>query len=130
MKKILSFLFIVIVLFSCSTNDDNNNANQNSILGRWHLVGFEETVMYQFTDDNLRHTLYSTDGTFGGLETAIPNPNSWSIENNKLVVDLNFGNSSTESLSFRCNGNVVDLISDNGTSRLFREGYNILNCNE
>lgn len=129
MKKTILFLSIITTLLSCSNTDDSNN-DQDSILGRWHLVGFEETVMYQFTDDNLRHTIYATNGNFGGLETAIPNPNSWSIENNKLVIDLNFGNSSTESLSFKCNDNVVDLISDNGTSRLFREGYAIANCND
>ena len=42
---------------------------QDTIEGRWHLVGYEDNVMYQF-EDNYRYSIYSLDGTFGGLEDA------------------------------------------------------------
>lgn len=128
MKKLVLILCLTIAFISCEK--DNNNTENNSIEGRWHLVGFEDTVMYEFTS-SLRHIIYSTDGTFGLLETAIPNPNTWYYEDNKLVIDLNFGNFSTSTLEYRCNGNVVDFISEDGSlhSTLFREGFDISSCN-
>lgn len=130
MRKILSLLFLSIILVSCS-NDDNDQqpAIENTIIGRWHLVGFEQTVMYEFTATE-KHTIYSTNGTFGDITTAIPNPNPWVYEGENLVIDLFFGNSSVSVPNFKCNGNVVDLVSESGTTTLFREGYNINNCNE
>uniref|UniRef100_UPI004048463B hypothetical protein n=2 Tax=Flavobacterium TaxID=237 RepID=UPI004048463B len=104
-------------------------AIENTIIGRWHLVGFEQTVMYEFTATE-KHTIYSTNGTFGDITTAIPNPNPWVYEGENLVIDLFFGNSSVSVPNFKCNGNVVDLVSESGTTTLFREGYNINNCNE
>jgi len=129
MKKI--FLLLSIILMSCS-NDDNNQepvvqepAAVNTIIGRWHLVGFEQTVMYEFTATH-RHTIYSTNGTFGDITTAIPNPNPWIYEGENLVINLFFGNYSVSVPNFKCNGNVVVL----GASTLFREGYNFNDCNE
>lgn len=130
MKKILSLLFLSIILVSCSNDDDNRQSgSENTIIGRWHLVGFEETTMYEFTSTE-KHTIYSSDGTFGDITTAIPNPNPWIYEEESLVIDLFFGNLWVSVPNFKCNGNVVDLVSENGTTTLFREGYNINNCNE
>lgn len=133
MKKILLNLFVLISIVSCTADDNDNNVveDNNTIIGRWHLMGFEDTVMYDFKD-GLRYTIYSTNSVFGDTETfAIPNPNPWSVESNILTIDLFFGNTSITTLSFRCNGNVVDLLEDNGSinSTLFREGYDISNCN-
>jgi hypothetical protein len=129
MKKIL-LLLLSITLVSCS-NDDNDEqpAVENTIIGRWHLEGFEQTVMYEFTATK-RYTIYSSNGTFGDITTAIPNPNPWIYEGENLVIDLFFGNSSVTVPSFRNNGNVVDLVSQDGTSTLYREGYNNCGCNE
>ena len=52
---------------------------QDTIEGRWHLVGYEDNVMYQF-EDNYRYSIYSLDGTFGGLEDAGGSPNPYSVE--------------------------------------------------
>jgi len=123
MKKIL--VLLSIVLMSCTDDNNQEPAIENTIIGRWHLVGFEETVMYEFTATH-RHTIYSSNGNFGDITTAIPNPNPWKYEGENLVIDLFFGNSSISVPNFRCNGNVVDL----GIGTLFREGYNITNCNE
>ncbi len=126
--KRFQVLIFATVFFSCSKG--TLPADDFSIIGRWHLVGFEQTVMYQFTASK-RHTLYSTDGTFGGLETAIPNPNDWQFEGDMIVVDLNFGNFLRVTPNFRCNGEVVDLINEDGVvnTTLFREGYNRSACN-
>ena len=130
MKKVLSLLFLSVILVSCSNDDDNvQSAIENTIIGRWHLVGFEQTVMYEFTATE-RHTIYSSNGNFGDITTAIPNPNPWVYDGDNLVIDLFFGNSSVSVPNFKCNGNVVDLVSENGTTTLFREGYDINNCNE
>ena len=57
MKKII-LIFALFTLFSC----DNETAvietpeENNTILGRWHLVGFEQTVMYDFKAE-FRHTI-------------------------------------------------------------------------
>ena len=51
---------------------------QYEIEGRWHLVGYEDNVMYQF-EDNYRYSIYSTDGNFGGLEDAGNTPNPYII---------------------------------------------------
>ena len=79
-------------MFSCSSEslDDAPKYNE-TIVGRWHLDGFEKNTMYIF-DTEKRYTIYSDDGTFGGIEDAIPNPNSYTFENNNLLIDLNFGN--------------------------------------
>lgn len=131
MKKLL-LVFAIFTLFSC---DDDETAvipteETNTIIGRWHLVGFDNT-MYDF-QTNLRYTIYSDNGTFGATETdAIPNPNPWSMENDKLVIDLFFGNVVSYSLNYKCSGNVVELIDEEGeiNSILFREGYDYATCN-
>jgi hypothetical protein len=123
MKRIL--LLLSIILMSCTDDNNQEPAIENTIIGRWHLVGFEETVMYEFTETH-RYTIYSSNGNFGDITTAIPNPNPWEYDGENLVIDLFFGNSSISIPNFRCNGNVVDL----GFGTLFREGYNITNCSE
>ncbi|ARV10625.1 hypothetical protein BTO05_13635 [Winogradskyella sp. PC-19] len=105
--------------------------SENTIIGRWNPIGFETTVLYEFTQ-SLRHTIYSTDGTFGALDTAIPNPNTWVFEGDELVIDLNFGNFLRTELNFKCDGNVVEFVDAEGTVGiiLFREGYDYASCTE
>lgn len=136
MKKILLALIFVATFSSC-TSDDNEDTQpeaeaevETTIIGRWHSVGFEDTVMYVFTEAK-RYTIYATDGVFGDLDTAIPNPNDWTYEEEKIVIDLNFGNFLIATPGFRCDGNVVDLVREDGTfSTLFRENFDMSTCNE
>ena len=59
--------FILLTLFLTSL------FAQYEIEGRWHLVGYEDNVMYQF-EDNYRYSIYSLDGIFGDLEDAGGSP--------------------------------------------------------
>ena len=99
---------------------------QYEIEGRWHLVGYEENVMYQF-EDNYRYSIYSTDGNFGGLEDAGNSPNPYTIVENIITIDLFFGTIVTYQMNYLCDGQVVEFI-DNSIihSTLFREGYNYI----
>ena len=98
---------------------------QNTIEGRWHLVGYEDNVMYQF-EDNFRYSIYSLDGTFGGLEDAGGSPNPYTVEEDIITIDLFFGIIVNYQMNFMCDGQVVEFINiDYGTihSVHFREGY-------
>lgn len=128
MKKLFLLLFISTTFMSCN-NDDTSITEQPSIEGRWINVLYLNTL-YEFTDDGLMHTIYSTNGTFGDISTAIPNPKSWTVTDNVLTIDLNFGNFDVSTLRFKCDGNVVELTNDSGTRIMFREGYDYNSCDE
>ena len=120
MRYLISIILILSSLFS-----------QNEIEGRWHLVGYEDNVMYQF-EDNYRYSIYSTDGNFGGLEDAGNSANPYSIEENIITIDLFFGIIVSYQMNYRCEGQVVEFnIIEDGTTHevLFREGYNYINNN-
>lgn len=131
MKNLFLSLLLVTTFMGCTSDDDQvTEPEEYSIEGRWHVVGFEDTVMYEFTADK-RYTIYSTDGVFGDVSTAIPNPHDWSFDGEKIVIDLNFGNFLTFTPSYRCNGNAVDFILDDGSTgtMLFRENFDLSTCN-
>ena len=120
---IFNILFFFTLLFS-----------QNEIEGRWHLVGYEDNVMYQFVDTEpfaddagLRYTLYSTDGNFGDLDEAGGSPNPYIIEGDIITIDLFFGIIVSYQMVFSCDGQVVEFRSIENEnilhSTLFREGY-------
>ena len=107
---------------------------QNEIDGRWHLVGYEDVIMYQF-EDNYRYSIYSLDGNFGGLEDAGNSPNPYTIEEDIITIDLFFGNIVSYRADYRCGGQVVDFVYTSDEiihSTLFREGYSYTNntCEE
>ena len=107
---------------------------QDAIEGRWHLVGYEDNVMYQF-EDNYRYSIYSLDGTFGGLEDAGGSPNPYTVEEDIITIDLFFGIIVNYQMNFMCEGQVVEFKNiDYGTihSTHFREGYDYQEspCNE
>ena len=98
---------------------------QDTIEGRWHLVGYEDNVMYQF-EDNYRYSIYSTDGTFGDIEDAGGTPNPYTVVEDIITIDLFFGTIVNYQMNFMCDGQVVEFKNiDYGTihSKHFREGY-------
>nr|WP_321234988.1 hypothetical protein [uncultured Psychroserpens sp.] len=141
MKKTL-FILMAIALFNCSSDDYNENEDpQNAIpeatiLGRWVPMGFETTIRYEFTETK-RFNIYSTDGTFPTLEEFNQeNPGlvgyDWYYEDDKIVVDLNFGNLSTLTPQFTCDNYAIKWLNDDGEVHgiYFREGYDISSCSD
>jgi len=117
MKNIISLIFFLTSLFA-----------QYEIEGRWHLVGYEENVMYQF-EDNYRYSIYSEDGTFGGIEDAGGTPNPYTVVEDIITIDLFFGNIVNYQMNYICDGQVVEFIYiPDGIihSILFREDYNYI----
>ena len=123
MKNIVFIICLISSLFA-----------QYEIEGRWHLVGYEDNVMYQF-EDGYRYSIYSMDGNFGDLEDAGGSPNPYTVEEDIITLNLFFGNIVSYQMNYRCDGQVVDFIyTPDGFihSTLFREGYNFVNneCEE
>ena len=98
MKNIIIITFLLSSLFA-----------QYEIEDRWHLVGYEDNIMYQF-ENNYRYSIYSTDGNFGGLEDAGNSPNPYTVEEDIITIDLFFGNIVNYQMNYRCDGQVVDFI--------------------
>ena len=108
-------MFFVNILFS-----------QYEIEGRWHLVGYEDLVMYQFVDTEPfaeagnRYTIYSMDGNFGDLggDGTGGTPNPYIVVEDIITIDLHFGHEPSYQMNFRCGGQVVEFIDID---------YNIIN---
>ena len=144
MKKLIFALLLGVSLMSCDkevvtpTTDDtiNENTTEATIIGRWQLVGFDNVIRDEFTPTK-RFRIYSNEGgVFPTLEEFMEeNPgipgNDWEYEGNTVVVDLNFGNYSRLVPNFKCDNNVIDWISEDGSvhSTYYREGHDISACN-
>ncbi len=119
--------------------DGGGILEEEEIEGRWHLVGYEDNVMYQFVDTEpfadagLRYTIYSTDGNFDDLDGDYTGgtPNPYIVVEDIITIDLHFGNEPSYQMNFKCDGQVVELIDiESGlpNSILFRENYDYNNC--
>ncbi len=129
------------------TQDTTNCSSETfSIEGRWILPMFEgdpENTMYEFVD-GLRYTYYCGDDNgcdstyWNSLDTsdALPTINPYTVDDNTLSIDLHFGNTATYTISFRCDGQVVDFFYDEDDnwegihSSMFRVGFDINECEE
>lgn len=133
MKKVFLILFC-FTLFNCTTNDSIDEIAEATLVGRWNLDGFQGNVLYEFTE-NKRFTLYSSDGEFGTIQELIDlghSGNDWWYDEDKVTVDLNFGNLSTLTPFFKCNNNVIEWLNeaDEVVSKYYREEYDLVDCNE
>jgi len=135
MKKTLFIFLLAITAFSCSKSDNSNDKEETqeaTLIGRWNVVGFEGSVLYEFTADK-RFTMYTVNGAFETVEDLIAsgrNGNDYWYEGEKVTIDLNFGNYSTLTPQFRCYNYVIDWLNDDGEihSTIFREGFDINTC--
>jgi hypothetical protein len=126
MNRIIIIVFFT-VLFS-----------QNQIEGRWHLIGYENLVMYQFVDTNpfeeagLKYTIYGDgSGEFDDLDGNYTGgtPEPYSIEGDMITIDYHFGNVIDYQMNFKCEGQAVDLYNvDYGGFTLYREFYDYSQC--
>ena len=127
MNRIFVVIAVLLISFSCKENNEKDGQNSNVecvVKGRWVVMN---STLYEF-DDSLKHTIYSTNGKFGTLDSAIPNPNKWWMEGDSLVVDLNFGNIVKYDVTFDCDCKVMELNNSNGKVRYWKEGFDIGNC--
>ena len=138
-KSIFMMLLVAFTMFNCTednTTPPTDNTPDATILGRWVLQGFDDAIRYEFTE-NKRFTLYSVDGEFPTLEEFnTENPglvgNDWYYEDDKIVVDLNFGNLSVLTPEFVCDNYAVRFSNEDGEihSIYYREDYDISNCSD
>ena len=90
-----------------------------TIEGKWLVPLYEGdpiNTMYEFID-GLRYTYYCAndngcDSTYwNSLDTsyAIPNPNPYTFSNDTLSIDLFFGNTWQQPVTFECDGTIVSF---------------------
>lgn len=131
MKKLLFLLLIAVSFLNCE--DDGLEPVDATIIDRWHLVGFDDAVLYEFTEDK-RYTFYSDGGGFPTLDPNNPPAlaDDWEYDGDVVVIDLSFGNFSRLIPNFKCGNYVIDWMQEDGTyhSTTFREGYDIAECDE
>jgi hypothetical protein len=133
MKKVFLFL-VVLTICSCTSNEEIEIIEEATVVGRWNLDGFLGSVLYEFTEDK-RYTFYSSDGNFQSIQELLDEGRSgsdWWLEEDDIIIDLNFGNLSTLTPTFKCSNNVI--VWTNGLNEVhstyYREGYNLSDCNE
>ena len=122
--------FIIILLSSLFA--------QHEIEGRWHLVGYEEAIMYQFVDTEpfadagLRYSIYvDENGEFDDLggDNIGGTPHPYSVAGDIITIDTHFGNILSYQMNYFCNGEVIEFTTipeGNIHSILFRENYNYI----
>lgn len=133
-KNFLAILMLLsIVSFSsCETKEEvlsDTNQTKAELLesGEWLLKDFEDRVMYTFTDGE-RATFYGENDIFPN--DPIPGKHTYTIQNNKITIDLNFGNIYTYDIKFSCDNNIVELYDENGdlNSTLYKRNSNYKGC--
>ena len=121
--------------------DEGALLDSNGIEGRWHLVGFEQAIMYQFVDTEafadagLRYSIYvDENGEFDDLDgdNIGGTPHPYSVVGDIITIDTHFGNILSYQMDYRCEGQVVDFYfyDDDWSglhSTLFREGFDYFN---
>ncbi len=121
-NKYKAYFFLVLIFGSITFAD-------NQIEGRWHLVGYEENIMYEF-QNNLRYSIYSIDGIFGDIDEAGATPSPYYILDDIITIDLHFGNIVNYQMFFYCNYNIVEFIDIDSNilhSTMFKEDFNFNN---
>lgn len=139
MKNInkIFFLCLTLLITVSFTSCENSNYEveteltiQNKIEllenSEWLLKGFEDRVMHTFNKGK-KHTFYGIDSVFS--DEAIPGTQSYTIEENSLKIDYNFGNISTYEVTFSCNNYIVEFYKDGElNSTLYKRGSNYKDC--
>ena len=114
MKKFLLFSFVAILLMGCDEDSENLPAPNYSIEGKWTFGDNSLNTMYLF-EDGVRYTYYCVADDCSALYNSyeandgnhIPGTNNYTVEDNILTVDLNFGNELVTPIIFECDGGEV-----------------------
>ncbi|MDA9772698.1 hypothetical protein N9B66_00035 [Flavobacteriaceae bacterium] len=114
MKKFLLFSFVAILFVGCDEESENLPAPNYSIEGKWTFGDNSLNTMYLF-EDGVRYTYYCVADDCIALYNSyeandgnhIPGTNNYTVEDNILTVDLNFGNELVTPIIFECDGGEV-----------------------
>jgi hypothetical protein len=138
MIKLINYLvvagFLVLLVMACEQDLDEQPQPTYTIEGRWLGVpvsGFAVNTMYEFKD-GIRYTYYCSQPTCDQaywnslkISDAIPGPHSYTLIEDMLTIDLNFGNKLVTVITFDCEGGKVNFVTS-GFS-LFKVGVD-QNC--
>jgi len=127
MKKLLLGVLLLLCTF-------NTFSQINSIEGKWRMQGFDNTLF--IFENGVRFTYYCTSGncdsiynTFeAGDGNNIPGTEEYSVTNDTITLDYNFGNILVSHIVFSCEGNIVTFVDQNNLNYV-RLGTNINDCN-
>ena len=114
MKNFLLFSFVAILFMGCDEDSENLPAPNYSIEGKWTFGDNSLNTMYLF-EDGVRYTYYCVADDCSALYNSyeandgnhIPGTNNYTVEDNILTVDLNFGNELVTPIIFECDGGEV-----------------------
>ena len=132
MKNLLLVSVLMsLILIGCKKEEIGGDFPEYSIEGMWVLEDYPNTA-YIFEND-LRHTVYctSSDCNWDTVTTAhaIPNPESYTFENETLKIDLGFGNIISDYMKFDCGGEVIKREYDTDQYvRWSRPSYDVSTC--
>jgi hypothetical protein len=126
MKKLL--LGALLLLSTTNTFSQNN-----TIEGKWKMPNFDNTL-YIF-ENGERFTYYCTAGNCDSLYNTfeagdgnhIPGIEDYSVSNDTITMDYNFGNILVSRMVFSCEGNIVTFVGLNNAYYI-RLGTNINDC--
>ncbi len=123
---ILSFVFFS----NCESNQETELEISSKLEllenGEWLLKGFEDKVMYTFTNGE-RATYYGENDVFSN--EPIPGKHAYSFQENKITIDLNFGNMVTYEIKFSCNNTIVEFyIDEKLNSTLYQRNSRYKDC--
>jgi len=98
----------------CDEDSENLPAPNYSIEGKWTFGDNSLNTMYLF-EDGVRYTYYCVADDCIALYNSyeandgnhIPGTNNYTVEDNILTVDLNFGNELVTPIIFECDGGEV-----------------------
>jgi hypothetical protein len=112
----------------------NTFSQNNSIEGKWLMPGFDNTL-YIF-ENGERYTYYCVAGNCDSLYNTyeagdgnhIPGTEEYTVINDTITIDFNFGNILVSRMEFSCDGNIVTFVDQNNANYV-RLGTNINDCN-
>jgi hypothetical protein len=124
-------LMAFVSMVSCNDKDpivDQKMPTKNcDYKQRWIYKEYPNTM--KIITDSLVYTVYDTDGKFGEIEDAIPNPERVWIIGDSLYIQRRRTEIDAYKIDFRCDCQVMDLTATNGyVISHYREGFDVSQC--
>ena len=127
MKKLL--LGALLLLSTTNTFSQNN-----IIEGKWKMLNFDNTLF--IFENGERFTYYCIAGNCDSLYNTfvagdgnhIPGIEEYTVSDDTITMDYNFGNILVSRMVFSCGGNIVTFVDQNNLNYV-RLGTNLDDCN-